>query len=316
VAHTSGIDFPAVTCLANGNFLVVWSEAVADGYALKGTIFDASGATVSENLLLAKNSDYIGNPDVVTLADGGFALAFSKYDSSNFISVFLATYSSTGTIVDGPVEEAQIGRTAGVVEPSLSLLKDGRYTLSYAGAGLVYDPRPTAVTWYGTDADEQYGGTAFGDRLSAGGGNDKFYGFGGNDSLDGGAGNDILVGGFGKDTLTGGAGKDAFLFTTFDARRASSNVDKITDYKVSDDSIWLESGNFKGGSGSETAPGQIKKAYFTVGTKAKDRNDYYIYDKKTGYLWYDVDGSGINFAKVIAKLSPGLKMTYKEFFMV
>jgi Ca2+-binding RTX toxin-like protein len=60
-------------------------------------------------------------------------------------------------------------------------------------------------------------GSAAGQRLNGGGGNDTINGLGGNDiliglggadNLDGGDGDDILVGGGGSDTLTGGIGND------------------------------------------------------------------------------------------------------------
>lgn len=324
LAHITGIDSPTVTALANGNFLVVWNEADTGGNSLKGQICDASGALVGGRLLLAKayGSDYIGNPDVEALADGGFALAFSKYDSSSYTSVFLATYSATGAAVEGPHMVTQVGKAAGPVEPSISLLSDGRYTVSSSkGVYDIYDPRPAAVNWTGTESSEQYGGTRFADKLNGGGGIDRLYGFEGSDKLGGGAGNDILFGGSGKDRLTGGAGKDAFVFNTFDARTASRNIDKITDYKVRDDSIWIDNVAFNVPGGPRhdvpgTRPVKLKKKFFTVGTGAKDKNDYLIYNKETGHLLYDADGTGIGFAKPIAKLSPGLKMTHKDFFIL
>lgn len=319
LAHTAdGVASPAVTALANGNFLVVWSSPDSDSCSLKGQIFDASGAPMGGELLLAREGSgtYLGHPDVEALANGGFALAFAKEDSSNFISFMLATYSSTGAVVDSPYPVAQAGSAATGIRPTLTLLKDGRYTLSYLkGSADIYDPRTAAVTWEGTDASEQFGGTRFNDKLKGGGGNDRLYGFDGNDSLSGGDGNDILRGGLGKDTLTGGKGKDAFVFNTL-RPKASSHVDKITDYTVADDSIWLDDGVFKGGTGFEASPRKLKSSYFTLGTKAKDKNDYYIYDSKTGTLWYDNDGTGIGFAQVIAKFKPGVKLTYKEFFMI
>lgn len=132
----------------------------------------------------------------------------------------------------------------------------------------------------------------------------------------GGSGKDKLSGGLGNDFLTGGKGKDAFVFDT--RPNKLSNVDKITDFKVLDDSIWLENKFFSklGKSGSESKPSQMKKEFFTIGNKAKDKNDYIIYDNKKGVLYYDADGSGKSKGVEFASLSKNLKMTYKDFFIV
>ncbi|MEE1655894.1 calcium-binding protein [Microvirga sp. CF3062] len=145
---------------------------------------------------------------------------------------------------------------------------------------------------------------------------DKLYGYGGKDKLSGGAGNDKLWGGSGNDTLKGDSGKDTFAFDTKVNTR--TNKDKIADFKVTDDSIWLDNAVFTklGRSGSENKPAQLKSSYFTIGDKAKDRNDYIIYNDKKGVLLYDADGSGRGKAVEIASLSKNLAMTHKDFFVV
>ncbi|MGO4574405.1 calcium-binding protein, partial [Microvirga sp. 2TAF3] len=86
-----------------------------------------------------------------------------------------------------------------------------------------------------------------------------------------------------------------------------TNLDTITDFNVKDDTIWLDNAVFKKlGKGSEAKPGQLAKGFFTIGDKAKDKDDYLIYNKKTGVLSYDADGSGKGTAVEIAKLSKNL----------
>ena len=60
----------------------------------------------------------------------------------------------------------------------------------------------------------------------------------------------------------------------------------------------------------------MKKNFFAVGPKAKDKNDYVIYDIKKGVLIYDSDGSGRGEAVEIATLSKSLKMTAADFFVI
>jgi Ca2+-binding RTX toxin-like protein len=158
------------------------------------------------------------------------------------------------------------------------------------------------------------------DKLYGGYDDDSLYGEAGNDTLFGDYGNDKLYGGAGNDKLYGQSGRDVFVFdsklgTASTDRRV--NFDKILDFKVKDDSVWLDNAIFKKlGSGSELNPKQLKKTYFEVGSKADDSNDYIIYNKKTGVLSYDSDGSGKNKAIEIAQLSKNLAMTYKDFFVI
>jgi hypothetical protein len=87
---------------------------------------------------------------------------------------------------------------------------------------------------------------------------------------------------------------------------------------VRDDSIWLDNAIFTklGTSGSDASPSQLKKGFFTIGDKAKDRNDYVVYDKAKGVLYYDADGSGAGKQVEIATLSKNLSMTNKDFFVI
>ena len=165
-------------------------------------------------------------------------------------------------------------------------------------------------------------GTSRVDRLTGADGNDVIKGLAGNDVLKGLSGNDKLYGGAGKDVLYGGAGQDIFVF---DAKfNKKTNLDKIADFTVKDDTLWLENSLFKANKtlyaavkkGSEAKPAKMASKFFTVGDKAKDANDFFIYDKKKGVLSYDADGSGSKAAVEIATLKKGLKMTYKDFFFV
>jgi serralysin len=165
-------------------------------------------------------------------------------------------------------------------------------------------------------------GTSGGNTLKGYGGNDKLYGQGGNDYLYGGAGND---------TLYGGKGKDSFVFDT--KANSRTNKDAIKDFKVVDDTVRLDNAVFtKVGSN-----GTLKSsAFWTNNTgKAHDKDDrviydkdsgvlYYdadgsdrvIYDKDSGVLYYDADGSGKGAAVAFATISKNLGMTNKDFYVI
>jgi Ca2+-binding RTX toxin-like protein len=128
--------------------------------------------------------------------------------------------------------------------------------------------------------------------------------------IKGGSGRDTLNGGLGNDRLDGGSGKDVFIFDTKLSR--SKNLDIITKFNVKDDTIKLDNAIFKK-LGSKT--GTLKEAFFKIGSVAQDRNDYILYDSKSGYIRYDADGSGKGAAIAFAKVASNLKMTTSDFFV-
>ncbi|MBM6592948.1 calcium-binding protein [Microvirga pudoricolor] len=167
----------------------------------------------------------------------------------------------------------------------------------------------------GAGGDDWLYGQGGHDRLYGGDGNDRLYGGAGNDTLYGGPGDDILFGGSGRDVLVGGSGRDAFVFNT---KPGAGNIDRIRDFNVKDDAVWLDNAVYKalGKKGTLDDPHQIKKQAFWTGEAAHDASDRIIYDKKTGALYYDADGTGAAEQVQIAQLSKNLKLTYKDFFVV
>ncbi|WP_445505202.1 hypothetical protein [Microvirga sp. G4-2] len=144
-------------------------------------------------------------------------------------------------------------------------------------------------------------------RIIGNAGNDKLYGNGGNDKLYGSTGNDVL---------TGGTGKDAFVFHT--KPNAQTNLDKIVDFNPADDTIWLDNAVFTklGNVGSPSQPAPLKSGYLALGTRAKDANDYLIYDKAKGYLYYDADGSGPGAAVHLATFTNKAALTIWDFQII
>ncbi|WP_162419720.1 calcium-binding protein [Microvirga brassicacearum] len=140
---------------------------------------------------------------------------------------------------------------------------------------------------------------------------------GGNEAINaiiGNAGRNKLAGMDGNDLLTGGKGKDIFVFET--KLNKKTNLDKITDFSVKDDSIQLDNAIFKKiGKGTPLKPGKLNKAFFAL-DKPKDKNDYVIYNKKKGVLSYDADGSGTAKATDFAVLKKGLSLTAADFFVI
>ncbi|MGO4387290.1 hypothetical protein AB4Y85_07110 [Microvirga sp. 2YAF29] len=150
----------------------------------------------------------------------------------------------------------------------------------------------------GNEADQALTGNA---------GRNSLYGFDGKDVLRGGAGNDKLYGGLLADTLAGGAGKDIFAFDT--KANARTNVDKVVDFKSVDDAFWLDNAVFTRIGGN----GRLKADAFHLGKRAEDREDRIVYDKATGNLFYDADGTGASAQIKIAILTNKAKLVLSDF---
>ncbi len=162
-----------------------------------------------------------------------------------------------------------------------------------------------ATSWVlGDNLENLESSTGFGTENGTGNSlNNTITGGGANSNLNGGIGNDTLVGGFGLDTLTGGAGADHFVFNALD-----QGIDTITDFSVSivGETIDVSAAGFGGGL---TAGTPITAAQFKLGTAASDASDRFIYDKNTGALFFDADGTGRTGQVQFATLSTNLVMT-------
>ena len=146
------------------------------------------------------------------------------------------------------------------------------------------------------------------DRLYGGAGDDRLEGSYGADKLYGGAGADRLRGGVGSDTLSGGGGADLFVF---DAALGPDNVDRIADFNPRADTIRLEDYYFRG-----IARGTLAEDALHIGSAAADANDRIVYDRTTGALSYDSDGSGAAAPIRFAVLSKSLALTAADFAIV
>lgn len=126
----------------------------------------------------------------------------------------------------------------------------------------------------------------------------------GKDMLVGGNGNDSLTGGMGNDTLTGNAGMDSFNFVM-----PTEGVDTITDFSVVDDTIVVSAKGFGGGlvAGAVITPDQ-----FFIGASAMDAADRFIYNSKSGALFFDVYGTGGMAQMQISSLATGLGLTNND----
>ncbi len=169
-----------------------------------------------------------------------------------------------------------------------------------------------AINGTGNNLNNTLNGNNANNVLNGKAGNDVLNGQAGNDILYGESGNDTLNGGVGLDTLFGGIGADKFVFNT--TLNSVTNKDVIKDFNAKDDTILLENAIFK----KLTSTGTLKADFFKVTTdgKAKDSNDFIVYNKSNGQLFYDADGSGKGASVLFATLENKVNITNADFVVI
>ena len=247
-----------------------------------------TGGTGSDQLFGdAGNDRIIWNPgDGSDVAEGGDGIDTLEVNGGNGDEIFTITANGTRVSVDR-IDPAPFHIDAGTIENIVINANGGDDTIT-AGNGLA---ALTNLT------------------IDGGDGNDTITGGDGNDTITGGDGDDVLNGGLGKDNLTGGDGSDQFLFDT--ALGAKVNVDTITDFSVSVDTIRLDHTIF-----DTLAPGELAGNAFVEGKKAHDANDRIIYNDKNGKLFYDADGKGGEHQVLFARLDKHLDLSHSDFLIV
>ena len=190
-----------------------------------------------------------------------------------------------------------------VASDTIAMIGSGGLAAGYAG-----NDRITGTSWAdymdGGEHDDTLLGGSGNDTLLGGNGSDELQGQAnddrleggaGQDTLDGGAGNDVLVPGPGRDRLTGGDGNDSFVFGS-GPYGSPTEDDVVTDYSVTDDSLWFDQGLLLNAGTSALAlagPEWFNTASAAqITTQTYETNDRFIYDATQGLLYYDPDGGG------------------------
>jgi Ca2+-binding RTX toxin-like protein len=140
--------------------------------------------------------------------------------------------------------------------------------------------------------------------------------------LSGLAGDDTIDGGSGNDTLSGGDGNDAFVFSQ--GIKGNKNIDTIKDFVRGQDKIYLSADIFSKlatavgfVSGEPLSLAKVDSHYLvsTAKVKAVDASSYLLYDKASGRLSYDEDGSGKLVASSFVTLTGKPVLTLDDFWI-
>ena len=168
-------------------------------------------------------------------------------------------------------------------------------TTSHNTIGAGFDTYRQIENVIGSNSADTIIGTNFANRIEGGNGTDTLWGLGGQDTL---------VGGAGIDTLTGGLGvADRFVLSNITA-----NHDVITDFEAGIDRLTITASLFGGGlSAGGVGVFRFLANRFLANTTGTSiggtTNTRFIYDTDDGFLYYDIDGTGIQSAQLVAKLT-------------
>lgn len=213
-----------VVALADGGFVVAWSETSTSGpdtsgTTVRGQVFNGVGTRLGDSFVIPTTiTDDQTAPELAALADGRFVAVWTDLSETGqdfkFAAIKAQVFNADGTrsggemLVNSEIAGAQF-------DPSVSVLADGRFVVSWTNGptnsdvrAQIFDPRMAAVNLAGRLTADDLVGTFLADTLSGSFGNDTLRGGNGADRILGDEGNDLLIGGAGVDVLFGGIGND------------------------------------------------------------------------------------------------------------
>lgn len=300
-------------------------KAYFDGFVPTGFPYILGGANTFEGEQIVLLDELAPKPEetrALVLDGEDFFYYFTGHDLSGTLErVRLSTLGSSYNDDDGSFAtggDGLIRKVSTMVEISglsisnppeeegalhqviVALMGGGGHEGGEADPGLLFTyVNGEAQKLIGSTKGDTYSGTVFGDRISGGKGADKLKGRGGDDLIDG---------GLDGDTLWGGADADRFAFST---RLGASNVDRIKDFVVGEDTIRLDDKVFKA-----LDKGPLDDDAFVIGANAATDDHHIVYDAGSGALLYDSDGAGGKAAVQFAVLAKSLSLDADSFLVV
>ena len=157
-------DFPVVTALPDGRFVVAWDDDSRTGgdtlgSAIRAQVFNADGSkSGSEQLVNSSTTNDQVTPAIATLSDGRFVVTWT----TNSVALGPQGYSAQIFNADGSKSgtEFSVGGFTGT--PTVSALGDGRFVVAGTGWGGSYgDSSLTAVMAQVFNANGSVSGPAF-----------------------------------------------------------------------------------------------------------------------------------------------------------
>ena len=331
---------PAVYSGFNGSKLVnkgdVFGATTAYGVSFQagknGTVVNkASGNIVGGTGVLVggapgvKNMTVMNDGSIIGMANFGvLAPDVSNFDLTNTGHIFGAVEGVIATVLtpgatDGPMIENSGVIGGGVIGIITQVVPGLKATIVNKSGGTIKGDNGAIINVAGNLLVENHGkikgnilgnvatdkivndGTIKGE-VHLGPSNDTFKNAGGT------AGK--VYGEFGNDKLIAGPHTDKFVFDT--TLNAATNVDRVKHFDPGTDKLLLSKAIFTALGGLGTLTG----AEFHKGAAAHDGDDHIIYNKHTGALFYDPDGTGGSPQVQFAKLDKGLHLHAGDFVVI
>jgi Ca2+-binding RTX toxin-like protein len=308
------------------------------GTAVKARAFSATGAATSSEILV--NSVTTGNQlhaTVANLADGRVIVSWT--DESNALNSGIETRAQ---ILDPRTQGVTVNGTSGIDRYVGSNFADtfrgngGNDQLLGQGGNDSVDGGAGADLMRGGAANDTYvvenASDVVDEGVAGSSGTDtvqssRSFGLSDTVHVKGAVENLVLIGvaainGTGNilantiagngatNVLMGGLGPDSFRFDT--KLDKVTNVDQLADFIAADDTILLDNAIFE----KLKKEGALKGKFFTEGKKAKDGNDYIVFNPKNDSVAYDKNGDKKGGAVKFAVLPDGIDLTKADFFVV
>lgn len=172
----------------------------------------------------------------------------------------------------------------------------------------------------GKKRSERIDGTSDADEIYGNAGNDKLVGHPGDDLIVGGKGHDTIFGGQNHDILWGDfmpkvefakkpvqVWNDRFCFNAID----ETSSDTVMDFRHKADTIGLDVFIFD----ELSVTRKLDAENFVRGTAALDADDFLLYDRASGQLWYDQDANGEGAAVLLATFENHANITASDIFV-
>lgn len=325
---------------AGNDVIVVWGSYDSNGQGLGNVVRGGLGADTIMSMFTVSGGSYDGGGGRDTIDFSldhfdGKRISLEREQFRLFQSVFSGFENVTGsqgddeligssranTLLGDDGDDTIEGRGGGdQLDGGL-----GRNTLSYeaSAGGVSVNLRTASVSGGDADGDKiaafaNVTGSALSDVLAGDGGGNILTGGSGDDILNGGRGADILEGGEGSDRLMGDAGHDVLTggegVDVFVLENVAASSDLVTDFLSKEDRFELRAESLDGG----LAPGELLASQLAVNTTgfAGDADDRLIYNRASGELAYDPDGTGVESPWVIAVLTGASQSLGAADFMI
>lgn len=247
-----GLGDVVTTALANGQYVVTFTDSANFSAVLYADLFHADG-TLAANSIVAQTSgpELFGPHATAALPDGGFVMTWVAQGGTGTPppqALYVEEFGSDGSPVTSPQMLAFLPPVS--TAPEIVALNNGTYTISWTPGG-VGTPQVATFTEHGSPVPDYTNDAIFkpaaaytlpvgphevtlvGNTAQTVTGNNLGDTIISNDyasTLIGGQGNDTLIAGHHANVLTGGGGSDKFVFPYL-----PDNAGQITDFdKVHD----------------------------------------------------------------------------------